>query len=358
MKAPFLFSPGPVSIPDFVQEALNQPVIHHRTEPFRILYGELMEELRYLFQTAGPTCCFTGSGTLGVEAAMYSLFRPGEKVLVPSHGKFSTRWADYGRLAGLEVVPLVSPWGKTIAPHVILEQIRDAGNVAGMVLTHSETSTGVGLDLEEICDAVRRHFPELCILVDGITSVGAIPFYLDAWGIDAAVVASQKSLMNPAGLCALGFSERGATRLMPSHPADSQNLFNYLKAAEHREFPYTPPLQLLYGVHRALEHIREKGYPLIWNEVHQCARRFRDGVVALGGEIWGEHPVDSLTAFSLPGQDMRALQEQLVREAGYFVAGGQGPWKGQVLRVSHMGALTREDMEQLLSAIEAVVKSR
>lgn len=351
----YLFTPGPVPVPAFVMEAIARPVIHHRTEAFTTLYAEIQAGLQYIFQTNGFSGTLIGSGTYGVESAIYSLFRPGEKVAIVQVGKFSQRWADYSTLSGLEIIAIEKEWGKGITPDEVLTPLIPHQDVAGIVITHCETSTGVCLDLEEIVLEVRQQFPDICILVDAITTVGAIPFYMDEWEIDFAVVASQKALMNPAGTCAFALGERAIFRLAPSHASDFRNLYNYYQAGLRHEYPFTAPTQLLYGIGAAVEKMKEEGLPHIWNRTHHAAKTFREGVIALGGEIVAETPSDSLTAFRFPGKDNNQIKKELAEKYDIHLAGGQGPMKGEIMRCSHMAGMDAEMMLMVLEKMEAIL---
>lgn len=352
-----LLSPGPVPVPAFVMEAICQPVIHHRGPDFGSLMEGLRRDLRYLFQAeAAATCLMMGSGTVGVEAAMYSLFQPADRVLVINFGKFSERWVDYGKLLGLEVVQLAVEWGQSPTPEAVLEAAAPYADFSGVVLTHSETSTGAVIDLEETAFALKQRWPDVLLLVDGISSIGAVPFYFDAWQIDCAVVASQKALMNPAGTVAFAFSPYAQTRLRPTHPADARNLHNYLRLAQQNSFPYTPPVQLFYGWAAALAYIRKRGLPEVWNQCHQSARAFREKLTLLNGAVFPAVPADSLTAFSLAQQDLPAVQQRLHEQYGIFLAGGQGALKGKILRISHMGEANASVMEQVGQALSEVIQ--
>ncbi|MEL6842619.1 MAG: alanine--glyoxylate aminotransferase family protein [Bacteroidota bacterium] len=345
-----MLSPGPVPVPDYVMQALNQPMMHHRSAGFAALYDRIRKGLRYVFQTEAATGTVIGSGTYAVEMAMYSLFRPGERVMVLNLGKFSERWVEYGRLLGLEVIELARPWGKSLSVEEVLEAAKEAKSLDGIIITHCETSTGVCVDLEEVAFALRRLYPDLLILVDGITTIGAVPFYFDAWGIDAALIASQKVLMNPAGTAAYALSERAQERLQATEAGDFRNLYYYVRTASQNSYPYTAPVQLLYGVDAALEAIVRQGLPSIWNQVHQCKTVFRDGILEKGAEIFPEDPSESLTAFTWEGRDLIALQKEL-SDAGYYLAGGQAHLKGKILRITHFGGVTVEMMEAVLERL-------
>ena len=347
-----LYSPGPVPVPNFVQEALSKAVIHHRSQEFEDFYGGFLESLAYIFQTEHKVCACMGSGTYGVEMAIYSMFQAGERIVVSANGKFSKRWADYARHLGIEVVELEKAWGEVPSVSDVMDTLAEHPHIQGLVLTHSETSTGALLDLEEIAFEVKSKYPHILILVDGITSIGSLPYFHDDWGIDCSVIASQKALMNPAGLVAFAFSPQGKQKLRESHASDFQNLYNHLKAAQKNSSAFTPPVQLLFGVDAAMKHMEEETFPAIWNRTQHTARYFRNEVEALGGKIFPKRPTDSLTAFFFEGKDHTALKEFLEKEHKMILSGGQGELKGKILRVSHMGIFARKDMEEVVEALK------
>ncbi|MEM7656557.1 MAG: alanine--glyoxylate aminotransferase family protein [Bacteroidota bacterium] len=350
MSIPRLLTPGPVAVPEMVLEAIQQQPIPHRSATFEAFYGALLSRLRYLYQSQGMVCTLIGSGTYGVEITLRSLIRPESKVLVVHHGKFSQRWRDDGTRQGWQVHNLASKWGEVPEPGKVIEHAQQIDALAAIVLTHCETSTGVMLDLEEVARGIQKVHPDCLILVDGITTVGCVPFYFDDWGIDAAVCASQKALMNPAGLATVALSERAEAALLPTHHSDFANLYNYVSFARDHSYPYTAPVQLLFGLKAALDHIQEVGLPRIWNQTIQSARYFRQGIQELGGELFGAANGLSLTAFSFPGKDSDELRRQLEAASGFVLSGGQGELKGNIMRISHMGMADQAAMSAVLAA--------
>jgi len=351
-----LLTPGPVEVPDIVTNAISQPVIPHRSTAFESFYSNLLKDLTYFFQTSHHTCCLIGSGTYGVEIAMYSLYHSGDEVIVISIGKFSQRWVDYGKQLGLNVIEINKPWGETVTPMEISSIVREHPQCKGIVLTHCETSTGVLLDLEEMIWEIRNVKEDLLICVDAITSVGAVPFYFDSWDVDCAIVASQKSLMNPAGVCAFALSERAVRGLTETHHSDFRNLYNYLSFARKGSYPYTPPVQLLYGIQASLTYFRQMELPRLWNQVHIKAITFREGLKEIGGELFGTDYSSSLTAFYFPKQDMSMIKMRLEKKYNIFISGGQGHLKGNILRISHMGMSTHEDMKEVVDRLKQVIQ--
>lgn len=350
-----LLTPGPVAVPDFVMKAVSQQTILHRDTEFEAFYKKMLKRLQFLFQTESEVCAMIGSGTAGFEALMYSLFRKGEKVLVISMGKFSQRWADYGKLLGLEVICLEKEWGQTVSKAEIRQIIENEPNISGVLLTHCETSTGVIIDLEEIAYEIKQQNPNILIVVDAMSTVGTVPFYMDNWQIDAVVC--YKGLMLPMGTVYFAFSAQALQKLQPTHTADFWNLYYYKETAKKGSYPYSPPVQLFYGADAALQYIENQGLAKIWNHSHLLSHYFKQEIIALGGTIFGETPADSLTAFCFEGQDMRAMKSFL-KEKGLIISGGQDALSGKILRVSHLGIMEISDLEAVILALQAYFSTK
>lgn len=346
-----LLTPGPVAVPSFVREAISQQTMQHHSQAFYDFYEAFLNKLKYLFQTQQTTLAMIGNGSMGMEALISSLFWEQDKVLVVSMGKFSKRWANYVRLLGLNLLEIEINWGKTVSPEQILQVLEKETEVKGMILTHCETSTGALLDIEEIVFAVKQKYPSILAVVDAISLVGALPFYFDDWKIDAAVVAAQKALMNPTGTCYFALSEQAVAQLQPSDAGDARNLYNYYHAAQKNSYPYSPPVQLFYGVNAVLDYMINKKLPVIWNETLVASRTFKKFVLENKGLIWSELPSDSLTTFSFPDQDMTQLKAACIAN-GVEMSGGQDDWKGKIMRISHLGLY---DTSVITKAMEVIL---
>jgi len=343
-----ILTPGPIEVPDFVMKAIAKPTIFHRDVEFETFYKQMLRRLQFLFQTESEVCAMIGSGTAGFEALMYSLFRKGEKVIVVSMGKFSKRWADYGRLLGLQVIEIQKKWGENIKKEEIIQVLENEPDIAGILLTHCETSTGVVIDLEEISFEIKSRNPEILVAVDAMSTVGTVSFFMDNWQIDAAVC--YKGLMLPTGTVYFAFSPKSLQKLKPTHTSDFWNLYYYKEAAQKGSYPYSPPVQLFYGADAALQYIENQGLAKIWNHTHLLSHYFKKEIIALGGSIFGEFPTDSLTAFSFEGQDLRKMKSFL-KEKGIIISGGQDELGGKILRVSHLGIVEIADLSEVISAL-------
>ncbi len=361
MRREILLTPGPVELHPRARLSLSGPQIHHRTEPAREAFLAVREGLKAAFGTAGEVVVLTASGTGGMEAAAAGLFAPGERVLVPVSGKFSERWAEIGEALGLSVERLELPWGEVLDPEVVLERI--TGETRGLFLTHSETSTGVLNPLAEIARAAREKNPEILVVADAVTSLFLTPFALDAMGLDAAISGSQKGLMLPPGLAFVALGNRALSTLKPR--GYYLNLARELERQRVGEGAYTPAINLVLAARAVLRvllpeldaHLEKKAG---WNRaLYALGERYGlRPVPAKGGEPAPEaYRSPATAAFYLPpGVSYKELAGAFLNR-GYRIAGGQGPLRGRIFRVSLMGYFSEEDARRVLADVEEVFKA-
>src|SRR5213075_113188 len=194
----YLLTPGPTPVPPQVLAALAEPVIHHRARDYRAVYERCLARLAEVYRTRHDVLMYTTSGTGAFESAVANLTTPGERQLVLSAGNFGERWAGMVKAFGADLVHVRLEWGETPEPDDLRAALADAGDVRVVYLTHSETSTGVVCDVQALT-AVAKEAGAL-VVVDAVSSLGAVPLESDLWGIDVVVSGSQKALMCPPGL--------------------------------------------------------------------------------------------------------------------------------------------------------------
>jgi aspartate aminotransferase-like enzyme len=321
------------------------------------MFNEIQSMLQYVYQTKQQVYTITGSGTAAFEAGFTSVVAPGAKVLNVSNGKFAERWASYGKTFGCDVKELKLPYGEHVAPQQIESELK-AAKFDAITLVHSETSTGTVGDLEKIAQVIRKH-GETLLVVDGITSIGALPFRMDAWGVDVAITGSQKSLMLPPGLGYVALSDRAWKAADVNKQKNFYfDLKKYRKSLEDGDTPFTPANTLIQAQAVSLRMIKDETIETVWKRTHVTAEAFRAGVKALGFELFSKTPADSVTAVKYPGgitdKDFRGA---LKTRHNIHIAGGQGTMEGQIFRVNHMGYSDAYDALAVVAAIEHVMKS-
>jgi aspartate aminotransferase-like enzyme len=353
-----LYTPGPTSVPEATLLELAKPVHHHRTGEFRKMFAEVQEMLRYVYQTKQTVYTITGSGTAAFEAGLVSALAPGQRALVVVNGKFAERWSAQCTTWGIEHKDLKLEYGH----HTNAEQIQSelkAAKYDAVILVHSETSTGTVCDLQSIAKVVRASGDTL-LIVDGITSIGALPVKMDEWGVDVAITGSQKSLMLPPGLGFVALSDRAwaSVERNKSQKAFYFDLRKYKKSIEDGDTPFTPANTLIEALAVSLRMIKDEGIETVWKRTHAIAESVRQGMKALGLELFSKQPADSVTAIRYPaGVSDKDFRGQLKTRHNIHVAGGQGTMEGQIFRVNHMGYTDAYDALAVVAATEHVLKS-
>ena len=348
-----LFTPGPTQVPERVQVAMSNPIIHHRGPAFKQILHDVAEGLKYFFQTKGDVLTFTSSGTGGMEASVVNLLSKNDPVLTVAGGKFGERWTKLCQTYGAETHILESSWGEATNPDDVKAFLQKYPKTVAVFLTHSETSTGVANDVQTIAKNVRAHSNAL-LVVDAITSAGVLPFKMDEWGIDVAVTGSQKGLMIPPGLASVALNQRAWERARRSDLP--KFYFDFKKEKESQEkqtTAWTPAITLFMGLREALAMIREKELENLWEKYALLADATRQGVTAMGLELFAKSPSDSLTAVKVPDAiDGVKFVQHLREKYGITVAGGQDKLKGKIFRIAHMGYYDSLDMVAMASALE------
>jgi aspartate aminotransferase-like enzyme len=241
-----LMIPGPTPVPESVLQAQAKHLIGHRSGEFSQIMGDIAENLKWLHQTENDVLMLTASGTGAMEAGIINVLSAGDRVLVGSNGKFGDRWAKVCRAYGLQVDTITAEWGKPLDTGAFQAALEadTAKDIKAVIVTHSETSTGVLNDLETIAKLTKAH--GALILVDAVTSLGACSVPVDAWGLDMVASGSQKGYMVPPGLGFVTLSDRAWAAYETSNlPKFYFDLGPYRKGAAKNTTPFTPPRQPL-----------------------------------------------------------------------------------------------------------------
>jgi aspartate aminotransferase-like enzyme len=347
----YLFTPGPTPVPPEVLEVLSRPAIHHRGPDFVKAYRSVLERLKLVFRTENDVLLFTSSGTGAFESAVANLTEPGERSLVVTHGNFGERWVAMTKRYGAAVDHLEVPWGESPDPAEVGER---AAGAAAVYVVHSETSTGVVSELQAIAAAVKEQ--GALLVVDAISSLGAVPCETDAWGLDVVVAGSQKALMTPPGLAAVSVSPaalaKAAATTSPRFYFDWERT---RKAQETLDAPFTPAVPLVLALDVALGLILDEGLDAAFERHVRLGRATRAGVKAMGLEL--ASPDDDraavVTTVRAPEElDVAAFLLDLRDRLGVQLIGGQGLWKGKVFRIGHIGYYDLFDVTTALAAVE------
>ena len=352
----YLLTPGPTPVPPEVLAALAEPVIHHRARDYRQIYERCLGRLREVYRTQNDVLMFTTSGTGAFESAVANLTSPGDRQLVLSAGNFGERWAGMVQGFGAELVHVRLDWGETPEP----DDLRSAlagGDVRVVYLTHSETSTGVVCDVQALASVARQA--GALVVVDAVSSLGAVPLETDAWDIDVVVSGSQKALMCPPGLAFASVSS--AARAAASHAAAPRYVLDWertRKAQTKLDAPFTPAVSIVRALDVALGLLLDEGLEAAFDRHARLGRACREGAKAMGLELFSPDEERSavVTAIRSPeGVDATEVVSELRDRFGITIANGQGELKGKIFRLGHVGWFDVFDITTALAAVELVL---
>ncbi len=349
--------PGPTPCPDEVLQAMTKQLINHRGQEFQQILNDVTAELKQLFQTKGDVFVLTSSGTGGMEAAIVNMLSPGDKVLSVSIGLFGDRFADVARQFGAEVIPLNYEWGKAADIDDIRRALQNEPEIKAVLVTHNETSTGVTNDLASISSMVKE-FDKL-LIVDAMSSLGCIDLPVDDWHCDVAVTCSQKGWMAPPGFAMVSLSPEAwqahSKAKMPRFYWDFSKCKSYL---EKGQTPWTPGVSTMFALSTALGLVLKEG---LSNRLARHARigKFtRDGLKSLGLSLFADenYASNAVTAIAATnGLDTKRLLKIMREEHQIVLGGGQGKLDGKIFRIGHMGWVTEDDIEPVISALKVAL---
>jgi len=350
-----LMIPGPTPVPEKVLQALSKHPIGHRSKEFQEIVESTTENLKWLHQTQNDVLTITGSGTAAMESGIINTLSKGDKVICGENGKFGERWVKVAKEFGLEVITIASEWGTPLDSEKF-KQILDADKqkeIKAVILTHSETSTGVINDLQTISSYIREHKTALSI-VDCVTSLGACNVPVDEWQLDIVASGSQKGYMIPPGLSFITMSKKAWEAAEKSNlPKFYLNLKSYKKSLISNSNPYTPAVNLIFALDEALKMMREEGLENIFMRHNRHKLAMSNAVKALDLKLFAneEYLSPSVTAVKTGKMDAEEFRKTIKKEFDILLAGGQDHLKGKIFRVGHLGYVNDRDIITVISAI-------
>ena len=347
--------PGPTPVPERVLHALGKHPIGHRSKEFQDLVQSTTEKLKWLHQTNNDVLTITGSGTAAMEAGIINSLSRGDKIICAKNGKFGERWVNVAETFGLDVIKISSDWGKPLNPDHFRDLLEKDKNkeIKAVVLTHSETSTGVINDLETISKHIRNHKEALSI-VDCVTSIGACNVPTDEWELDIVASGSQKGYMIPPGLSFISVSKKAWKAIEKSNlPKFYLDLKSYKKSLNACSNPFTPAVNLVFALEESLNMMKDEGLENIFlrHERHKLA--ISNAMIELDLKLFADYESMSpaITAIQTEAFDAEDFRKEIKNKFDILLAGGQDFLKGKIFRIGHLGYMNNRDIISVISAI-------
>src|SRR5450759_1845625 len=340
----FLQIPGPTNVPDRVLRAIDYPTMDHRGPKFGRMGLEIIEGLKYVFQTQQPVVIYPASGTGAWEAALVNCFSPGDRVLMVETGHFARLWQKMAGKLGLQVELIATDWRRGADPAAVEAKLKEdkAHAIKAVCVVHNETSTGATSRIPLIRKAIDAASHPALFMVDTISSLASIDYRHAEWGVDVTVAGSQKGLMLPPGLSFNAMSDKALAASKQARLPRSYWSWDEIIASNRQGyFPYTPATNLLYGLHEAIEMLLEEGLANVFARHNRHAEATRRAVRAWGLELLCRNPAEyssSLTAIMMPeGHDADAFRRAVLTRYDMSLGMGLGRLAGRIFRIGHLG---------------------
>lgn len=351
-----LFIPGPIEVNDDVLEKMSTPMIGHRSKEASSLQRNISEKLRKLFYTKNEIILSTSSGSGLMEAAIRCCTK--ERAAVFSIGSFGDRWYDMAISNGVDADLFKSHSGCITTPEMV-DEVLATKKYDLITITHNETSTGVMNPIEEISNIVKKY-PEVIFCVDTVSSAGGVKIEVDKLGIDVCITSSQKALGLPPGLGICTLSERAVERARTvknrGYYLDLVHLYDVIKKKNY-QYPSTPNLSLMFALDYKLNKILEEGLENRFDR-HLKMAEYTRSWAKKHFDLFTEERNASVTLTTVKntrGISVKYLIEELEKE-GFVISNGYGNLKEKTFRIAHMAELTIEDLKELLSVIDSILK--
>lgn len=356
----FLMIPGPTPVPQSVLLDMAKHPMGHRSSEFSSLLSEIYNDLKWVFQTKNEVFVYTASGTGAMEAAISNVVNRGDKVLSLVIGNFGERWAKIAASVGADVEKIQVDPGQAINPAILSKRLKEDVNkeIKVVTMTHNETSTGVTNDVQTLCAMIQEH--GAISIVDGVTSVGAMPVKTDEWGIDILISGSQKGFMIPPGLSFLTCSEKAMQAYEKcEHPSFYFDFKAYKKAVNDNSTPYTPAVNLFVALHTALQMMKKEGLENIYARHARHSQALRAALRAMSMPLFVENDEiasKAITAVVPPeGITVPQIRSTMKKDYDIVLANGQGKLVDKIFRMGHLGFVSDRDLLSAISSLEATM---
>jgi aspartate aminotransferase-like enzyme len=354
-----LMTPGQTRVPERVLRAGARPMLHHRTPEFSAELASALEMLQPIFGTRGPVLPVHATGRGAMEATLCNLFSPGDGIVACCNGRFGEMWVKIARSHELTVHRVAADWNRDLDLAEIEAAVAAHQGVRAIAMAHSDTSTGVANDVASVARLAQRL--GVLLLVDGVSSIGGMPFAFDEWGVDAAFTASQKCLMSSPGLSFVALSDRAVAA-----SAGARLPRSYWNFAEIRRevtgpkpgTPGTPPVHVVLQTAEALRMIHEEGFESVCARHQEMAARVRHEASVLGLEEQCPSLTrrsTTVTALALPAGLAPDRVRDGLKRRGILTAAALEHYQPAAFRIGHMGDIRIDDVARTMTALREVL---
>lgn len=351
-----LFIPGPVEVREDVLQKMAEPMIGHRGKSASSLQRSISEKMQKVMFTKNTILLSTSSGSGLMEGAVRSCTN--RRAAIFSVGAFGDRWYKMAIANGVPADLYSSEPGNPTTAEMV-DNALATGKYDLLTITHNETSTGVMNPVDDIA-SVMRKYPEVVWCMDTVSSMAGTRIEVDSLGVDICITSTQKCLGLPPGMAICSFSEKAVEAAKKVEfrglYLDLLDLYNYVLKKDY-QYPSTPSLSHMFALDYQLDRILAEGLENRFTrhiEMAEIVRSWADENFKLFPKL--EYASNTLTTVRNTKNISVAELNKRLGEKGYEISNGYGDLREVTFRIAHMADATVEDIKELLSVIDSILK--
>ena len=356
-----LLNPGPVTLTERVRSALLRPDLCHREPEFYALARDVRGRIESIYDgCAGRfvAVLLTGSGTSAVEAMVGSLVPKDGHALVVANGVYGDRMAAMLTAQGKRFTVVAADWLAPMDLAGVERALSHDASITHVLAVHHETTTGRNNDVAALGALCKRF--DKPMLLDAVSSFAGEPIDFEHWNLEAVAATANKCVHGVPGISfvlvrdgVIGARPTGATSVY-------LDLWRHWKEQRTGASPFTQSVHCMYALQEALRELDDEGG---WRARHATyarrAEEVRETLFGLGVSFFLEDGARAssaiLTAFTVPGWTTYDALHDGLKERGFIIYAGQGPYSGKMFRIAVMGALGERDMSELSQGLRALL---
>lgn len=351
-----LFVLGPTEIEEDILKLGSVPQVYMRTPDFSLRLEKMFKNLQYLFQTKNPVVFFASSGTGAMEAAVTNVLSAGDNALYVDGGSFGHRWGDICEKHKVNAIRLEVPFGSSVDPQQIKEELDKNPDIKVIFTTYDETSSGAKTDIKTI-GSIVKNYPNTILVVDAVSALLTEELKTDEWNLDVVITSSQKALALPPGLGFMSISEKA---LKFAEKADLRSfyfdIFDYIANWKRNQTPFTPAVGILFQLEKRLGKVVSEGLENIQKRYSDMTKYLREGIREFGFEPLAKNPVNCVTGVFTAPYDASEIVRIMREKYNVEVAPSGGDLKTKLIRIGNYGAIGKEEIDFFMNAMRLTLK--
>ena len=358
--APILLTPGPLTTSARTRQAMRVDW-GSWDERFNQLTASVCSQLLAIINGADSHHCvpLQGSGTFAVEAAIGTLVPRDGKVLVLINGAYGKRLAKICEVLGRDFTTVETAEDEPASAADVDRLLHADPAITHVALIHCETSTGLLNPLAQIAQVVKQHGKRL--IVDAMSSFGALPIDAREVPFDALIAASGKCLEGVPGM-GFVFAEKHALGAAQGNCHSlAMDLFEqHHYMAKTGQWRFTPPTHVVAALHEALlQYHEEGGRPARHRRYANNCQVLLDGMAELGLRSFLPAAIQApiIVTFHAPKDpryQFKAFYER-VKAKGFILYPGKLT-QVETFRVGCIGHVNAPEMRAAVAAVAQVLQ--